>query len=672
MGKRLTKSRFSMGLSCPQKLIYEAADEVYVDQRKNNSMLEGLAEGGLQLGALAKTLFRQADGLSAFEIDAKGQKEQIVQTVEALGKESVTLFEPTIAFDDYLVRVDVLRKRGTQIELIEVKSKSFNSKSDKPDKNPSCWTEDGGIHGAFLNYVQDLAFQYWVLRQAYPAWNIQCYLMMPDTSVPAREDGLHKRFSVVFDAKSSGSDLHVKVDTVDKLGGERLDDCFLTRILMDQQVQHVLNDDLTTPGMSGDFASMTKKLAAMNTTELSMRPAPVGAHCKTCEFYTRSPSEQAKSGFHECWSDRLDGMMAYRREDMIFGLYNPASRGPRSTRGLLEAGYRWLADIDPEVIGLPAQPDGELDTKDRQRMQLTGEWPGGGGYYFDRRGFVEALGKCAWPLYFLDFEAARSALPFRSDMRPNSIQIFQYSVHVMEHDGHVRHADEFLDLSVDGDVNVRMLRRLKEALGSTGTIMRWTDYENTVLSSVREHLLTTDSPPEDCNELVTFIESIIRSGEREMVDQAKWAQHFYFHPYSRGSNSIKLVLPAVMINSEYLRSQYARPIYGTEQMPSNNFSNKTWWVPEPGSEGKPQDPYAMLESTFTPELLSRSPEVVNYQRFEAIKDGGGAMMAYTRAQSGEMDPDIRNAIEKSLRQYCELDTLAMVMIMQAWRADADV
>jgi hypothetical protein len=37
-----------------------------------------------------------------------------------------------------------------------------------------------------------------------------------------------------------------------------------------------------------------------------------------------------------------------------------------------------------------------------------------------------------------------------------------------------------------------------------------------------------------------------------------------------------------------------------------------------------------------------------------------------------MDPDIRNAIEKSLRQYCELDTLAMVMIMQAWRADADV
>jgi hypothetical protein len=672
LGKRLTKSRFSMGLSCPQKLIFEAADEVYVDQRKNNSMLEGLAEGGLQLGALAQTLFRQADGLSAFEIDAEGQEEQIAQTAEALKKESVTLFEPTIAFGDYLVRVDVLRKRGTQIELIEVKSKSFNSKSDKPNENPSCWTKDGGIHGGFLDYVRDLAFQYWVLRQAYPAWNIQCYLMMPDTSVPAREGGLHKNFSVVFDAKSPGSDLRPRVETVEKLGGERLDDCFLTRILMDQQVQHVLNDHLAAPGISGDFASVTEKLAAMNTAELSMRPAPVGAHCKSCEFYTHSPFAQAKSGFHECWSDRLDQMMAYRREDMVFGLYNPASRGLRSTRGLLEAGYHWLADIDPDVIGLPAQPDDELNTKDRQRMQLTSEWPGGGEYYFDRRRFAEALGKCDWPLYFLDFEAARSALPFRSGMRPNSIQIFQYSVHVMERDGQVQHADEFLDLSVDGDVNIRMLRRLKEALGSTGTILRWTDYENTVLSSVREHLLTMDSPPEDCNELVTFIESIIRSGEREMVDQAKWAHHFYFHPHTRGSNSIKLVLPAVMMSSEYLCSQYAQPVYGTEQMSSKNFSNKTWWAPEPGNEGKPQDPYAMLESTFTPELISGSPEVVNYQRFEAIKDGGGAMMAYTRAQSGGMDPDIRTAIERSLRQYCELDTLAMVMIMQAWRADAGV
>ncbi|MCK0165909.1 DUF2779 domain-containing protein [Marinobacter sp. S6332] len=565
MGKRLTKSRFSMGLSCHQKLIFEAAGEVYVDQRKTSAILEGLAEGGFQLGALARTLFRQADGLSAFEIDAEGQEEQIAQTVEALKKESVTLFEPTIVFDDYLVRVDVLRKRGTQIELIEVKSKSFNSKSDKPDKNPLYWTKDGDIHSAFLDSVRDLAFQYWVLRQAYPAWNIQCYLMMPDTSVPAREDALHKRLSVVFDAESSGSDLYAKVDAVEELSEERLDDCFLTRIPMDQQVKHVLNDRLAAPAISGDFASVTEKLAAMNTAELSMRPAPVGAHCKSCEFYTPSPSEQAKSGFHECWSDRLDGARAFQREDMIFGLYNPAARGSGSTAGLLEAGYHWLADIDPDVLGLPAQPNGKLTTKDRQRMQLTGEWPGGGDYYFDRSGFAEALDKCDWPLYFLDFEAARSALPFRSGMRPNSIQIFQYSLHVMEHDGQVRHADEFLDLSVDGDVNIRMLRRLREALGSTGTILRWTDYENTVLSSVREHLLTTDSPPEDRNQLVTFIESIIRSGEREMVDQAKWAQHFYFHPHSRGSNSIKLVLPAVMMSSEYLRSHYARPIYGTEQ-----------------------------------------------------------------------------------------------------------
>lgn len=47
-------------------------------------------------------------------------------------------------------------------------------------------------------------------------------------------------------------------------------------------------------------------------------------------------------------------------------------------------------------------------------------------------------------------------------------------------------------------------------------------------------------------------------------------------------------------------------------------------------------------------------------------------MAYTRSQSGLMPSGVKSAIEDGLKQYCELDTLAMVMIMQAWRAEAGV
>lgn len=677
----LTKSRFTLGLTCPQKLVYEASRQVYVDQRNADTMLQGLAQGGHQIGALAQSLFRQADGESAREITAKRQQDQIAQTTDALEAESVTLFEPTIAHEDYLIRVDVLRKQGNRVELIEVKSKSFDSQSDDPNKNPARLTSKGAIGRSFLPYVQDLAFQYWVLKQAYPDWEICCFLMMPDKSEKARADSLHQLFPVQFEEVPSGNTpFRVRVDSVENLQVERLEHSFLTRIPMDHKVQLVLESVFNIPGIVGEFVDVAKALAEICKAGETKQAPPIGAHCKQCEFYTPNPENGAQSGFHECWASELGKSKDYRREDMVFGFYSPASSGARSTQGLLDKGYRWLSDIDPDEIDLPNEPTGPLTSLNRQRMQLQGNGSGIGEYYFDRRGFADALNACEWPLYFLDFEAARSPLPFRAGMQPNAIQIFQYSLHVMEADGSVRHADEFLDVSEAGDVNIRMLRRLKTALGSSGTILRWTAYENTVLNDVRSQLLSGGNPPEDRDELLEFIElithekrgdTLVRQGNRDMVDQASWAEQYYFHPATRGKYSIKPLLPAVMESSDRLRELYSKPVYGTNALPSNNFKHWSWWVPGEAGD-RPRDPYVLLESTFSPELLSQGPEVRYYQQFESIRDGGGATMAYTRSQSGLMPSGVKSAIEDGLKQYCELDTLAMVMIMQAWRAEAGV
>ena len=43
------------------------------------------------------------------------------------------------------------------------------------------------------------------------------------------------------------------------------------------------------------------------------------------------------------------------------------------------------------------------------------------------------------------------------------------------------------------------------------------------------------------------------------------------------------------------------------------------------------------------------------------------MMAYSRLQFTEMTSYEREELEKSLLKYCELDTLAMVMIYEGWR-----
>jgi len=50
-----------------------------------------------------------------------------------------------------------------------------------------------------------------------------------------------------------------------------------------------------------------------------------------------------------------------------------------------------------------------------------------------------------------------------------------------------------------------------------------------------------------------------------------------------------------------------------------------------------------------------------------IAEGGAAAMAFARLQFEDLSPETRAAIKAALLRYCELDTLAMVMIAEAWR-----
>ena len=51
-----------------------------------------------------------------------------------------------------------------------------------------------------------------------------------------------------------------------------------------------------------------------------------------------------------------------------------------------------------------------------------------------------------------------------------------------------------------------------------------------------------------------------------------------------------------------------------------------------------------------------------------IAEGGAAAMAYSRLQFEDLNNDSRQRIKNSLLRYCELDTLAMVLVLQAWKS----
>ena len=68
----------------------------------------------------------------------------------------------------------------------------------------------------------------------------------------------------------------------------------------------------------------------------------------------------------------------------------------------------------------------------------------------------------------------------------------------------------------------------------------------------------------------------------------------------------------------------------------------------------------------TPSLLGEKVEGNDDPDDLVIAEGGAAATAYARLQFEDMKPETRVKINTALLRYCELDTLAMVMIVQGW------
>ena len=108
MSQTLTKSRFIQGLGCPQKLIY-GADKAYLNRSDEDSFLASLARGGFQVGEFAKAHFP-----GGFDITTLDQQEALDQTRELLDRESATIFEAAIQFENCFIRVDVMPRIFTK------------------------------------------------------------------------------------------------------------------------------------------------------------------------------------------------------------------------------------------------------------------------------------------------------------------------------------------------------------------------------------------------------------------------------------------------------------------------------------------------------------------------------------------------------------------------------
>ena len=463
----LTKSRFSLALQCPTKLDY-CDNPSFANANAENDFLAALADGGHQVGALAKCLFPEG-----IEIEVSGHDAQAAQTEHLLQKETVTLFEAAIRYGRMFIRADLLHKQGNVIDLYEVKAKGF----DSTDPDAQVLGKRGGFTVGMKPYLYDVAFQRYVLKKAFPNATIHAHLVMPDKSSTCHEALLAQRLRIRKDGR------RVKIDIDPSLQDGALARQVLCIVPVDAYLDRLEQEPLHMGAWVSSFAEGIEALASrLDVGPYSPRP---GGHCKSCQFRAgkQDIADGKLDGRLHCWTESLPVTPTELATGSIFEIYSS-----RATDMLLEAGKVLQVDLEPEDLKLAEKLD-EISSSHRQWLQCE-EARGALTHPFIRTaGLQNSIATLTYPLHFIDFETSRPALPFHADRRPYEQLLFQFSHHHLEQNGALRHATEYLADSTDTRPSFSTVRALRLALlNDQGSVLHWWDHERTVLGEIREQL----------------------------------------------------------------------------------------------------------------------------------------------------------------------------------------
>lgn len=656
----LTKSRFKIGFECPTKLFF-LDDPAYGNMNIDNSFLEALAEGGFQVGELAKVYHP-----GGIEIKTLDKFEAVKQTNELLRQKNVIIFEAAIQHRNLFIRADVLIKKGDSIEIVEVKAKSYDPREEDQFYNKTQLKKGvKKLSSAWEPYLIDVAFQCHVVKSAIPSARVSGSLMLADKSATASVDGINQKF---FLEKSADGRTSARV-----AGGitkENLGDPLLIRVPVPDEIDVVWGSTYEVSEKALPFPELVELLADTCANRSFIKPV-VGSHCKSCEFrIDRAMKDQGKkSGFEHCWQTAMKLTPADFERSFVFDIWNFRKSGD-----LIEGGTLFMDQLSEEDIS-PSKSGGNegLSSSERQWLQVEKVKTKDNSPFIDRAGLAREFASWTYPLHFIDFETTMVAIPFHKGRRPYEQIAFQFSHHRVEKDGTIIHANEYINREKGKFPNFDFVRALKKSLeGDNGTIFRYAAHENTVLNQIKEQLLSWDSPVDDRDELIQFIESITAYsteskknilGSRCMIDLCELVKKYFYDPNMKGSNSIKKVLPAILNASDYLKEKYQKPIYGSQDgIRSLNFQNWKWI--EADSNGAVKDPYKRLPPIFSDLDLEEMDSLI---MDGSIADGGAAMTAYSRMQFTEMTDAECEHVTKALLKYCELDTFAMVMVWEYWK-----
>jgi hypothetical protein len=604
-------------------------------------------------------------------VEERDQEKAFARTAELLAADpAAVIYEAAALHERFLARVDILRREGDALHLIEVKSSSVGDEDVESDDGFDEFVSKKGASkgdpkAKWMPYLLDITFQRMALALAFPEFKrIKASLCLINKSAVARDCETLENFRLT-PQESDDPERPRARPLVEYLGDPQQlahSELMVTRDvteLTDRLMERVRTRardlaNLLQPG--GQAAAVNPSLP------------DVYKFCKKCEYRLKGEKAQAAEaaglhGFQDCWGDRAS------TEFHILDLSRVTEIAPRGEPGPVEA---LIQRGGSSFLELAAHELGEEGKSLRERRYVQWANSLNGGQEHLPQELVDELRshriKPGRPIHFLDFEACNVALPHHAGLRPYERIVFQFSCHTLtgsedEQDPLPPGSHRSWLNTERAFPNFKFARELQQCLGEDGTVYVWSPFESVTLAVVLRQLgeslqrdaretvrLAGAASVAEVHSLVNWLERLL--GPEQFVkrkvkrvsprirDLHKLCLQHYFHPQMFGRTSIKVVLPAVWRNQPRIH-----------QHP--HFAEYL----KRGADGLPLDPYKTLPALPVEE--DDDEDVVN--------DGTGAIRIYQdlifrRGAKEEFTANRRKLLER----YCKLDTAAMIMIWKHW------
>ncbi len=597
----LSKSDFKIAQNCPAKLYYKKHQ--YPTSTDQDEYMMMLADGGYMVGKMAQLLYPEG-------ITIEGKTDDAIKETELRLKEkNVILFEAAIQTKNKLIRIDILEKKGNKLRLIEVKSKSFDSTELQLCRQLG----EEYFKGKWGEYLEDIAYQKFVLQEKFPECKIESLLLLPDKAKTTPIEGLINWFEIKEVTQSAtfrGVEIEFKGDINQLQTGH-----ILELVNVDPQVEALQKT------VKENSALYLKALAKDEKIQV-----PISCVCSGCEYMVRD-SNHKKSGFEECWGKKANASPHILELGQLGNVNKKDSR----IDDLISRGKSKLSDVPLEYV---TKENGQPYYNNRPYYQLTAKKE------FLLKDFAEVIPELKYPLHFIDFETSQMAIPYHKGMRPYGKVIFQWSCHTVRKPGAEPEHTEWINID-ETYPNFRFAEALMKQLGNDGTLMTWSSYENSMLKDLYKSLEDQKINNPQLKNWLLKIAKHFDGDDTSIIDMNKLALKYYFHPNMGGRTSIKVTLPSVLLATKSKRIE--------KWLKSDNIFAK-------GENGSIRNPYELL------------PHIDIFDKAEKVKDGAGAMRAYQDMLYGKHkgNSQIKDEYKNALLRYCKLDTLAMVIIWEHW------